>query len=126
MRKRPSLDARSWRPIRAGNEEVRMESHGGKKLVIAVALWQLTGVHAWAVDPPCDAFPPAKQLRCVEVWKDLYKEDGPAIAQFGLDQLKRREEGKITAQQHLAQNMDFIKQATERRLARLNERMAKE
>ena len=51
---------------------------------------------------------------------------GQGIAQFGLDQLKRREEGKITAQQHLAQNMDFIKQATERRLARLNERMAKE
>jgi hypothetical protein len=103
-----------------------MESPGGKKLVIAVVLWQLSGDHAWAVDPPCDAFPPAKQLRCVEVWKDLYKEDGPAIAQFGLDQLKRREEGKITAQQHLAQNMDFIKQATERRLARLNQRMAKE
>ena len=71
----------------------------------------------------CDAFPPAKQLRCVEVWKDLYKEDRPAIAQFGLDQLSagRRQDA---AQQHLAQNMDFIKQATERRLARFNERMA--
>ncbi len=103
-----------------------MESHGGKHLVIAVVLWQLIGDLAWAVDPPCDAFPPAKQLRCMEIWKDLYKADGPTIAQFGLDQLKRREEGKITAQQHLAQNMDFIRQATERRLARLNERMAKE
>ena len=103
-----------------------MRSHTGKWLIIGVALWQLTGHQAWAVDPPCDAFPPAKQHRCVEIWKDLYKEDGPVIAQFGLDQLKRREEGKITAQQHLAQNMDFIKQATERRLARLTERMAKE
>lgn len=93
---------------------------------MAIVLCQLIGGLAWAADPPCDAFPPAKQLRCVEVWKDLYKEDGPAIAQFGFDQLKRREEGKITAQQHLAQNMDFIKQATDRRLARLNERMAKE
>jgi hypothetical protein len=40
--------------------------------------------------------------------------------------LKRREEGQITAEQHLAQNMDFIKQSTQKRLARLNERMAKE
>jgi hypothetical protein len=98
----------------------------GKQLIIAIVLWQLTGALAWAVDPPCDGFPPAKQLRCMEIWKELYQADGPAIAQFGLDQLKRREEGKITAEQHLAQNMDFIKHATERRLARLNERMAKE
>ncbi|HEX6531867.1 MAG TPA: hypothetical protein VF019_04530 [Nitrospira sp.] len=81
---------------------------------------------AWAVDPPCDVYPPAKQARCMEIWKDLYKEDGPVIAQFGLDQLKKREQGQITAEQHLAQNMDFIKQSTEKRLARLNQRMAKE
>jgi hypothetical protein len=81
---------------------------------------------AWAVDPPCDVYPPAKQARCMEIWKDLYKEDGPVIAQFGLDQLKRREQGQITAEQHLAQNMDFIKQSTEKRLTRLNQRMAKE
>ena len=62
----------------------------------------------------------------MEIWKDLYREDGPVIAQFGLDQLKRREEGQITAEQHLAQNMDFIKQSTQKRLTRLNERMAKE
>jgi len=97
-----------------------------RPLALTILLVGLGPGHAGAVDPPCDAFPPAKQLRCAEIWKDLYKEDGPAIAQFGLDQLKRREEGKITAQQHLAQNMDFIKQTTERRLARLNERMAKE
>ena len=80
----------------------------------------------WAVDPPCDVYPPAKQARCMQIWKDLYQEDGPIIAQFGLDQLKRREQGQITAQQHLAENMDFIKQSTEKRLARLNERMTKE
>jgi hypothetical protein len=81
---------------------------------------------AAAIDPPCDAYPPAKQARCVTIWKELNKEDGDAIAQFGLDQLKRREEGKITAQQHLSENMTFIKQSTEKRLARLKERMAKE
>ncbi|HEX3203868.1 MAG TPA: hypothetical protein VHQ67_03880 [Nitrospiraceae bacterium] len=62
----------------------------------------------------------------MEIWKDLYKEDGPVIAQFGLDQLKRREQGQITAEQHLAENMSFIKRSTEKRLARLNERMSKE
>jgi hypothetical protein len=91
-------------------------------LILAVAGSETVG----AVDAPCDAFPPGKQARCMEIWKDLYREDGPIIAQFGLDQLKRREEGKITAQQHLAQNQDFIKRSTEKRLAQLNERMAKE
>jgi hypothetical protein len=84
------------------------------------------GVEAKPVDPPCDKYPPAKQPRCTEIWKELNLEDGPIISQFGLDQLKRREEGKITAQQHLAENMAFIKQSTEKRLERLNERMAKE
>ena len=56
-----------------------------------------------AGDPPCDKYPPAKQARCAEIWKELNKEDGPIIAQFGLDQQKRREEGKINAQQHLAE-----------------------
>jgi hypothetical protein len=97
-----------------------------KRLAAIVMLIGLSPEPAGAADPPCDAFPPAKQARCMEIWKDLYKEDGPVIAQFGLDQLKRREQGEITAQQHLAENMDFIKQSTEKRLARLNERMAKE
>ena len=79
-----------------------------------------------AADPPCDQYPATKQSRCTEIWKALNKEDGPTIAQFGLDQQKRREEGKITAQQHLAENMTFIKQSTEKRLERLKERMATE
>ncbi len=79
-----------------------------------------------AADPPCDKYPTAKQARCAEVWKGLNKEDGPTIAQFGLDQQKRRDEGTITPQQHLAENMQFIKQSTEKRLERLKERMAKE
>jgi hypothetical protein len=97
-----------------------------KRWAVAVMLVVLHGGTVWAVGPPCDAFPPAKQPRCMQIWKDLYQEDGPMIAEFGLQQLKRREEGKITAQQHLAQNMDFIKHSTQKRLARLNERMARE
>lgn len=81
---------------------------------------------AWAVDPPCDTYSTSKQARCTEIWKELNKEDGPFIAQFGLDQQKRREEGKITAQQHLAENMTFIKRSTEKRIERLRERMTKE
>jgi hypothetical protein len=100
-----------------------------KLLTVALAL--LTSVPAIAnaattIDPPCDAYPPAKQARCIVIWKELNKEDGAAISQFGLDQLKRREEGKINAQQHLSENMAFIKQSTEKRLARLKERMTKE
>jgi hypothetical protein len=94
--------------------------------IVIVTLVGLCAGRAEAAEPPCDSYPPAKQARCTEIWRELYKEDGPVIAQFGLDQLKRREEGRITAQQHLAQNMDFIKQSTEKRLARLSERMAKE
>ena len=81
---------------------------------------------AWAADPPCDKYPVVMQTKCVAIWKSLNQEDGPVIAQFGLDQLKRREEGKINAEQHLGENMAFIKQSTEKRLARLKERMAKE
>jgi hypothetical protein len=95
-------------------------------LLVLFGLAIHAGVEAKPVDPPCDKYPPAKQSRCAEIWKELNLEDGPIISQFGLDQLKRREEGKITAQQHLAENMTFIKQSTEKRLERLKERMAKE
>jgi hypothetical protein len=84
------------------------------------------GADAKTPDPPCDRYPPVKQQRCVDTWKELNNEDGPVIAQFGLDQQKRRDQGKINAQQHLAENMAFIKQSTEKRLKRLKERMAKE
>jgi hypothetical protein len=90
--------------------------------VLLAANWS----NAWGADPPCDKYPPAKQARCAEIWKELNKEDGPSVAQFGLDQLKRREEGKITADQHLGENMAFIKQSTDKRLERLRVRMEKE
>jgi len=94
--------------------------------VILLSLAPILQAHAGAVDPPCDKYPAAKQTRCVEIWKELNRKDGPAIAQFGLDQQKRRDEGKINAQQHLAENMTFIKQSTQKRLERLRERMGKE
>jgi hypothetical protein len=81
---------------------------------------------SWAADPPCDKYPVILQIKCDAIWKSLNRSDGPLIAQFGLDQQKRRDEGKITAQQHLAENMTFIKQSTEKRIERLKERMAKE
>ena len=92
-------------------------------LIISLAI---TTSVASAANPPCDKYPTAKQLRCTEIWKELNKEDGPIIAQFGLDQQKRRDEGKINAQQHLAENMTFIKQSTDKRIERLKERMARE
>lgn len=79
-----------------------------------------------AADPPCDKYPSAKQSRCAEIWKELNKEDGPLIAQFGLNQQKRRDEGKINAQRHLAENMSFIKQSTDKRIERLKQRMTGE
>jgi hypothetical protein len=94
----------------------------GLVFILLGAIWST----AWAADPPCDKYPVAKQTTCAAIWKTLNQEDGPSIAQFGLDQLKRREEGKINAEQHLGENMAFIKQSTEKRLARLKERMAKE
>ena len=95
-------------------------------LVLACILLGASWNTAWAVDPPCDKYPVAQQTTCAAIWKALNQEDGPVIAQFGLDQQKRREEGKINAEQHLGENMAFIKQSTEKRLARLKERMAKE
>ena len=95
-------------------------------LALAFILLGASWSTAWAADPPCDKYPVAKQPTCAAIWKGLNQEDGSSIAQFGLDQLKRREEGKITAQQHLGENMAFIKQSTDKRLERLRARMEKE
>jgi hypothetical protein len=95
-------------------------------LTLAFILLAVNWNTAWAADPPCDKYAVAKQTKCAAIWKALNQEDGPVIAQFGLDQLKRREEGKINAEQHLGENMAFIKQSTERRLERLRARMEKD
>ncbi len=103
-----------------------MRVGGRTALALAFILLGMSWSTAWAADPPCDTYPVLLQTKCAAIWKSLYQEDGPVIAQFGLDQQKRREEGKINAEQHLGENMAFIKQSTEKRLARLKERMAKE
>ena len=95
-------------------------------LALAFILLGASWSTAWAADPPCDKYSVATQTTCAAIWKGLNQEDGPSIAQFGLDQLKRREEGKINAQQHLGENMAFIKQSTDKRLERLRARMEKE
>ena len=95
--------------------------------VVATGLWICSlPFHAEAADPPCDRYPAGKQPRCVAIWKELNEQDGPTIAQFGLDQQRRREQGQINAQQHLDENMAFIKQSTDKRLERLKKRMATE
>ena len=91
--------------------------------MVMVVGWPLSALSA---DPPCDRYPAAKQTRCAAIWKELNNEDANAVAQFGLAQQKRREEGKINAEQHLAENMAYIKQSTEKRLERLRARMATE
>jgi hypothetical protein len=95
-------------------------------LALVFTLLEMNRNSAWAADPPCDKYPIVIQTKCAAIWKSLNQEDGPSIAQFGLDQLKRREEGKINAEQHLGENMAFIKQSTEKRLQRLKQRMEKE
>ena len=106
-------------------ERIAVISRGNLSLIL-FTLALAAASHAEATDPPCDKYPVVMQTKCAAIWKSLNQEDGPVIAQFGLDQLKRREEGKINAEQHLGENMAFIKQSTEKRLARLKERMAKE
>src|ERR1044071_3024185 len=95
-------------------------------LALAFVLLGASWSAAWAADPPCDTYPVLLQTKCAAIWKSLNQEDGPLIAQFGLDQQKRREEGKINAEQHLGENMAFIKQSTDKRLERLRARMEKE
>jgi hypothetical protein len=60
------------------------------------------------------------------LWKQINTETGPEVAQFGLDQLKRRQEGNLTAEQHLQENMDFIKKHAQKRMRLLEQRMGKD
>jgi hypothetical protein len=81
---------------------------------------------AVAGDPPCDRYPEDKQAVCRTIWKQLNDQAVGEMSRFGLEQQRRRDAGQITAEQHLAENMAFIKQATQNRLKRLEERMARE
>ncbi len=91
------------------------------------AAWPLT---AWLLvspafggEPPCDKYPEAKQDQCRIVWKELNDQAVTEIAQFGLAQQRKRDAGQLTPEQHLAENMAFIKHSTESRLKRLDERL---
>ena len=112
------------RTVISGKRETRLRHC---LLIIVLVPAGLTAyVPAKAADPPCDKYPAAQQRRCTEIWAELNREDAATIAQFGLDQQKRRDTGVINAQQHLAENMLFIRQSTDKRLERLKDRMAKE
>lgn len=87
-------------------------------------LLEMSGV-AWA-EQPCDRYPSNKQARCEGLWKEINAESVAEMAQFGMDQLKRRQEGKISREQHLQENSMFIRQSAEKRLRLLSERMGKE
>ncbi|GKS65848.1 hypothetical protein YTPLAS72_31520 [Nitrospira sp.] len=103
----------------------RIDQYCWSVVALLIGLFITTSA-SWSADPPCDKYPAAKQARCATIWKELNKEDAPIIAQFGLDQQQRREEGKLNPQQHLAENMIFIKKSTEKRIERLKERMTSE
>ena len=77
-------------------------------------------------EKPCEDYPVKKRTRCEVVWKRINDEELGAVAEFGLRQLKRRQEGTITPEQHLKENMDFIKASGEKRLRLLSERMERE
>jgi hypothetical protein len=93
---------------------------------VILAMMSLVPPAAVAGDPPCDRYPEGKQAACRAIWKQLNDQAVGEMARFGLEQQRRRDAGQITAEQHLAENMAFIKQATQNRLKRLEERMAKE
>jgi len=79
-----------------------------------------------SAEQPCDRYPAKKQARCERLWTEINAESVAEMAQFGMDQLKRRQEGKISQEQHLQENSTFIKQSAEKRLRLLSERMGKE
>ena len=87
-------------------------------LALLAASLLLTSSPPVQAEPPCDRYPLGEQKRC-------NAEAVSEVAQFGLDQLKRRQEGKITAEQHLQENTAFIKRSAEKRLKLLDERMAR-
>lgn len=74
-------------------------------------------------DKPCDDYPAGQRSRCEQHWKQINKDAEAEMAAFGLRQLERRQNGTITAEQHLSENFAFIKASGEKRLKLLRERM---
>ncbi len=79
-----------------------------------------------SAEKPCDDYPQHKQKRCETLWKQINADAAAEMAQFGRTQLKRREEGTISKEQHLRENMAFIKQSADKRLRLLSKLMSKE
>ena len=75
-------------------------------------------------DKPCDDYPADQRHRCEQHWKQINKDAEAEMAAFGLRQLERRQNGTITAEQHLSENFAFIKASGEKRLRLLQERMS--
>lgn len=92
-------------------------------LLLTGSLWAPL---AEATDPPCDKYPATQHTRCEKLWKQLNQDAVAEISQFGLAQLKRRQEGQLSQEQHLKENMEFIKQSTDKRLKALADRMAQD
>ena len=78
-----------------------------------------------SAEKPCDDYPESKRKRCETLWKRINADAASEIAQFGRTQLKRRQEGTISQEQHLRENMAFIKHSAEKRLELLSEQMGK-
>ncbi len=74
-------------------------------------------------DKPCDDYPVDQYTRCEQHWKQINREAEAEMAAFGLRQLERRRNGTISADQHLSENIAFIKASGEKRLRLLRERM---
>lgn len=76
-----------------------------------------------SAEKPCDDYPESKRKRCETLWKRINADAASEMAQFGRTQLKRRQEGTISQEQHLRENMAFIKHSAEKRLELLSEQM---
>ena len=99
----------------------------GRSIIpLLLALAVASGPGRALAEKPCDDYPSNKQKRCERLWKQINAEAATELAQFGLSQLKRRQAGEISQEQHLRENMAFIKQSAEKRLKLLSERMRKE
>lgn len=79
-----------------------------------------------SAEKPCDDYPQHQQKRCETLWKQINADAASEMAQFGRTQLKRRQEGTISQEQHLRENMAFIKHSAEKRLKLLAEQMRTE
>src|SRR5687768_13295565 len=79
-----------------------------------------------SAEKPCDDYPQSKRNRCETLWQRINADAASEMAQFGRTQLKRRQEGTISQEQHLRENMAFIKQSAEQRMKRMAEQMGAE